>query len=360
MEIRLGSFLPVRKPASFRAFETICPEELEAELVSSFGCRAFDLPAGGEGFRARFSGVKLQHVGLSRSDRSAAEITFSEVPFFKQQVCLGGVSRVSAGGKVVSLKPHDSCAVSANVEMTSAASSDVDLLALRIDADELSRKLGALLGFQPKRPLRFETAEDDHRRESQSFGRLIVFAADELSRTGAILPRPVLDELEQSLVVGFLSCNRNNFTELLIDPVRQVAPWQVRLVEDYVEANWNLALTLEALSEATGASTRAIFNSFKKSRGYSPMAFLKQVRLRHANEMLSMADGGASVTAVAFACCFQNVGHFARDYRAAFGELPSETLARTRFGRAMPVSGVVPAGGLIRRPSARGGRSPSS
>jgi transcriptional regulator GlxA family with amidase domain len=32
------------------------------------------------------------------------------------------------------------------------------------------------------------------------------------------------------------------------------------------------------------------------------------------------------VTGVAFACGFQNLGHFARDYRLRFGELPSETL----------------------------------
>jgi transcriptional regulator GlxA family with amidase domain len=33
-----------------------------------------------------------------------------------------------------------------------------------------------------------------------------------------------------------------------------------------------------------------------------------------------------SVIDVAFQCGFLNPGHFARDYRLAFGELPSETL----------------------------------
>jgi AraC-like DNA-binding protein len=242
--------------------------------------------------------------------------------------------------------------------VTTTTTSDVGLLALRIDTQELTRKLGTLLGYQPKGSLRFETAQNNHRSELQSFKRMVTFAADELDRTRAALPKPVLDEMEQSLVVGFLSCNRNEFSDLLTNPVRQIAPWQVRLVEEYVEANWNRALTLEALSAATGASTRAIFNSFKKSRGYSPMVFLKQVRLRHANEMLSTADGGASVTAVAFACCFLNVGHFARDYRAVFGELPSETLARGRFG-AVPASGEMAPSGVAGKPSARGRRSPS-
>ena len=37
-----------------------------------------------------------------------------------------------------------------------------------------------------------------------------------------------------------------------------------------------------------------------------------------------------SVTAVAFACGFDNPGHFAGDYRLAFGELPSQTLTKVK------------------------------
>ena len=60
------------------------------------------------------------------------------------------------------------------------------------------------------------------------------------------------------------------------------------------------------------------------------MAFVKQVRLRHAQDMLLNPDANTSVTGVAFACGFQNLGHFARDYRQTFGELPSATLGRSK------------------------------
>jgi AraC-like DNA-binding protein len=55
--------------------------------------------------------------------------------------------------------------------------------------------------------------------------------------------------------------------------------------------------------------------------------FAKLIRLRRARELLLKFDSRQSVTAVAFACGFSNLGHFARDYRAAFDELPSATLA---------------------------------
>ena len=62
------------------------------------------------------------------------------------------------------------------------------------------------------------------------------------------------------------------------------------------------------------------------------MNFVKQVRLKHAKEMLTAPAPNKSVTSVAFACGFGNLGHFASDYRRAFGEMPSETLAGAKGG----------------------------
>jgi transcriptional regulator GlxA family with amidase domain len=76
--------------------------------------------------------------------------------------------------------------------------------------------------------------------------------------------------------------------------------------------------------EITGVSARVLFRSFRQHRGCTPMEFAKQVRLNQARRML--AEPGASVTAVAYACGFFSTGHFARAYREAFGELPSETV----------------------------------
>ena len=60
------------------------------------------------------------------------------------------------------------------------------------------------------------------------------------------------------------------------------------------------------------------------------MKFVKQVRLRHAREMLSDPTSAANVTRVAFDCGFGNLGHLANDYLYAFGETPSATLKRAK------------------------------
>jgi len=113
---------------------------------------------------------------------------------------------------------------------------------------------------------------------------------------------------------------------------KEAAPRVVRLAEEYIEASWNQAITIEELASQTNTSIRSLYAAFKKSRGYTPTTFAKIVRLRRAKQMLLEENQRTSVSAVAFKCGFGNLGHFANDFRKMFGELPSEVLARTRRG----------------------------
>lgn len=70
--------------------------------------------------------------------------------------------------------------------------------------------------------------------------------------------------------------------------------------------------------------------AFRRYRDTTPTAFLRQVRLEQARAELSRLGGEASVTAVMTRWHFGNVGRFAKRYREAFGELPSETARRGR------------------------------
>jgi len=60
------------------------------------------------------------------------------------------------------------------------------------------------------------------------------------------------------------------------------------------------------------------------------MVFARQVRLARARSLLQKPDEAASVTGIALRCGFSNLGHFASAYRTRFGELPSQTLQRSR------------------------------
>ena len=176
--------------------------------------------------------------------------------------------------------------------------------------------------------LAFDPVLDFENPINQLWWRLLQFLIGEAETREANLPPAALGEIEQSLIVMFLKANRHSFSHVLEGRHRNAAPRQVRLAEEYIEAHWDRPITVDLLARLTNVSARSIFDSFRKSRGYSPMAFVKRVRLRHARKILLHAEPDATVAKIATMCGFGNLGNFAKDYRNEFGELPSETLRK--------------------------------
>ena len=77
-------------------------------------------------------------------------------------------------------------------------------------------------------------------------------------------------------------------------------------------------------------SRQTLHASFRAAFGTSPMAYAKSLRLSAARRDLERARRGTTVAAVAMRWGFFRLGYFSRDYRAMFGEKPSETLHRAR------------------------------
>ena len=114
------------------------------------------------------------------------------------------------------------------------------------------------------------------------------------------------------------------------DPLAARNRWRcVRAVRDYVEGHLGEALGLETLCRVSGVSERTLSTAFREVIGVSPQQFIKARRLgaaRHA--LVGARRTDMSVKSVALALGFWHLGYFARDYKAHFGESPSETLAR--------------------------------
>jgi transcriptional regulator GlxA family with amidase domain len=159
---------------------------------------------------------------------------------------------------------------------------------------------------------------------------LAMFLADHFGSADARLPNAMLTELEQALTMAVLSACRHNFSQFFETPAKEAAPRVVRLAEEYIEASWDRAITIEELALQTNTSIRSLYTAFRNNRGYTPMAFAKSTRLQRARKMLQEANNRTSVSEIAFKCGFGNLGHFARDFRKMFDELPSDMLARTR------------------------------
>ena len=319
-----------RKPLDqYPVFRTSNREEVRRAAETVFGATRIEL-SGQQAFEARAHFLQLQDIAFAYgSINTDIILDYPEVDYVGLQIALAGNARTTTGTSETELDAGRACIASPGRVSRMICQAGHERLTLRLNFGKLEHKLVSLLGFRPKGELEFESSLNLNRPESRSFRQLLWFIVDQLDSIGEKLPPLVLRELEQTVLVAFLSVNHHSFSHLMEQTEGDLAPRHVREVEDYIEANWNRALSIEELHARTDVSVRALFKAFEKHRGYSPMVFAKRVRMAHAKRMLS-SDGNASVTGVAFACGFGNLGHFARDYREFVRELPSETLARSR------------------------------
>lgn len=315
----------------FPFIRTTDVDEMREAIAKTHGDNKLHLQGGAEGFHARGNRRALGNIVLSYASFGAVvNQEFSAFTGFAQQFRIRGSSEIMVDRALIQLAPYQSHIVSPGVTIKVTHSHDLEHFVLKIDRDALLNKWTALTGRQPRGDLDFDAISDSRTSEAAYLRRLLFFIVDQLGSSECSIPPLALAELEQSLIVSFLCANRHDESRLLDRKPAGTAPWQVRRAEEYIEAHWDQPITVEALAVATGASARSIFHFFKASRGYGPMVFVKQVRLRHARHMLMKPDETTSVTSVAFDCGFTNLGHFAKDYGKCFGELPSATLNRTK------------------------------
>ena len=78
------------------------------------------------------------------------------------------------------------------------------------------------------------------------------------------MPPFMQSELRQAMMTSFLLANANNHRGLLHGEPVAAAPWQVRRAEQFIEANWDQPITIEALASATNVSARGLFSSFNE------------------------------------------------------------------------------------------------
>lgn len=103
----------------------------------------------------------------------------------------------------------------------------------------------------------------------------------------------------------------------------------VRACESYMRQHLDATVTLLELSQMVRMRSRSLINAFEAVTGYSPMDYLKRLRLSGARRALQRAKQlPIRIIDVAADWGFWHMGHFTASYRSMFGETPSQTLRR--------------------------------
>ena len=101
----------------------------------------------------------------------------------------------------------------------------------------------------------------------------------------------------------------------------------IRRVEDYLDTTGTRPVHVSEICAALGVSRRTLHRAFQEVFGLGPVSFLRHKRLCAVHSILrDSAPRSTTVSAVAMAQGFYELGRFAQYYHAMFGERPSETL----------------------------------
>jgi AraC family transcriptional regulator len=100
-----------------------------------------------------------------------------------------------------------------------------------------------------------------------------------------------------------------------------LAPWQVRSVTTYIDANLNASLSCEALARLARLSVSYFARAFKCTFGYSPHVFLMRRRMERAQGL--MLKTNAPLAQIALDCGFADQAHLSRLFLRFTGERPA-------------------------------------
>jgi AraC-like DNA-binding protein len=316
----------------FPLFRTRDPLAMEHALRSRFGVRKLDLLGERHGFAAHFNHVQLGPVGFTYGYCSAAiQMHIRACDVARLAFGIRNRMEVTVGTKQMLLKEGNTYLTSGDDDMKMRAEEHLESMVMFCDETALRRKVEAISGIGIDMPVRFEST--DGLSGEPNIMLLRQFALGTLTDHLSCIADTALAvraEVAQALMVALLCGAPHNYSRLLAREGQDAAPVQVRQAVEYIEHNWNKSLLVEDIAAISNVSVRSLFRTFKKSMGVAPMDYVRKIRLGNANRMLLGAGRETSVADVARMCGFLHLGQFAKDYRKAFGERPSETLARTR------------------------------
>jgi AraC-like DNA-binding protein len=141
------------------------------------------------------------------------------------------------------------------------------------------------------------------------------------------LPEPAR-ALEQALLHAMIMClNDGDPLQSSSGALRHSAI--IARFEEVLAANYDRPLHLAEICAATGASERTLRISCMEHLGMGPIRYLWLRRMHMAHRaLIRTAPSAATVTAIATANGFWELGRFSVAYRSLFGEGPSVTLRR--------------------------------
>jgi TolB-like protein/methylphosphotriester-DNA--protein-cysteine methyltransferase len=110
-------------------------------------------------------------------------------------------------------------------------------------------------------------------------------------------------------------------------------PRDVKKAIDYLRIHVDQEVTMADLLRACGVAERTLRKHFRTFLGFSPLGYLRRMRLAALREELLRATERSTITEIAARYGFHHLGRLSAEYARRFGERPSTTLRLARVAR---------------------------
>jgi AraC-like DNA-binding protein len=188
----------------------------------------------------------------------------------------------------------------------------------------LAARLELLVGHPVASSTRMAPAIDLGTGPGRAWLDLLGVLAGVLEDPDHVALQPMVTEpLVDALMTGLLVVSEHRYSDELHEPASACRPRHVKIAIDAMHGHPEQAHTTASLARRAGVGVRSLQAGFRHYLEMSPMAYLRQVRLMRVHEDLH-AGRAATVTEAAHRWGFTHLGRFAADYRAKYGELPSD------------------------------------
>ncbi|MEU4426514.1 helix-turn-helix transcriptional regulator [Actinoplanes sp. NPDC024001] len=196
-----------------------------------------------------------------------------------------------------------------------------------LDPAVLNRVAAAAPGRRPA-PLRFTSLEPRSPRAAADWAATQAYVSGLLENQETATAPLVVAAVTQLLAAVTLATFPNT---ALVDPTvtdrHDASPASLRRAIAYIESHASEDISSADIAAAANVSVRAVQLAFRRHRGMTPLAYLRQVRLDAVHrELLGGDPERVKVSAVAARWGFADPSRFSALYRATYGVTPSTTL----------------------------------
>ncbi|WP_249359754.1 AraC family transcriptional regulator [Cupriavidus sp. 2SB] len=244
------------------------------------------------------------------------------------QTVLSGRCRVEVDGAMVEMTPGDTWVFSPSLAVRLHLDADCERFSVVVRRQTLEEAFRASFHFDAPAPLVFPLQPVSDTQLSARWHAMMTWlraeAAMRVDRPGP----PAADVAIGQIVLSSLLIDHfGKDGSLLPRGYLPTLPGYVRCAIRYLRENLDKPVTLQALAEHCGVCERTLQLGFRKSKDVTPMEYLRLLRLQGARTALQRAMPTPGVVAtIAARHGFTHLSLFSREYRKAFGELPSATL----------------------------------